>query len=175
MGPLLASCLLLTLAGAGAQESDHARAMTALEAKDYATAWAHLERERDPFWQASGRAYVLYGAGDYRGTLQQTKLALVERPGDLNLLYRAAWSAVLLGDESRSGELVQSLERHVEQAELPAEHVAFWDQALDSLLERSEALGEAAVDRETVQRRARWVSWGGLVAVLLFILRLGRG
>lgn len=174
-GLLLCSLLCLVSAAPQAQESAYAQAMQALEAKDFQGAWSHLERESDDFWQASGRALVLYAAGDFGGTLVRADEALALRAGDLDLLFRAAWAAVSLGDLARAEDYVERLGEALKANSFSAEHAAFWASTMDELRSRTQELQQAAKERVSVQGRARWVSLLGLFAVMALILGMGRG
>ena len=157
-----------------AQESAHGRAMAALEAKDYQGAWSHLNEESDAFWQASGRTLVLYAAGDFGGTLLRADEALALRAGDLDLLFRAAWAAVSLGDVTRAEDYVERLGAAVAANSFSEAHAAFWTGTMEDLDARTRELHAGALQRDSIQSRARWVSSLGLFTVLLLMLSIGR-
>jgi len=148
--------------------------MQALDAGDYGRAWQLLEGEPEARLRAAGRTYVTYAAGDFGATLLEAPEALELTGEDLNLLYRAAWAAVTLGDLTRAEDYASRLGAALGKQHFEGELASFWSNTQTQLRGRVAELQHSGQARDQALSRAKWFSLLGLGSVLGWIAFLVR-
>jgi len=142
-----------------------------LSERDLAGALAACERIATRPARAEWRFHVLHEGGDLAGALAAARDGLEEEPRHPGLLANAASSALALREGTLAERLTAAL---VEIEAAPGEPWPGFRERARSLRER--ALGELALERraEREARRARIVSWVGLIAASLALFALAR-
>jgi tetratricopeptide (TPR) repeat protein len=119
----------------------------ALEARDFARAWAEVEREPLGVPRQVARAEILYRAGDPAAALDAAEEGLQHDPEQFELLFRAAGAALWLERPAAALEYVGRLERALEgpHASLRPEDAAAWRAASGSFRSRADELERHAL------------------------------
>jgi hypothetical protein len=111
---------------------------------------------------ARSKAEVLYRAGDPAAALACCLEGLRHAPEDLELLHRAASSALWLGEPGAASDLAGRLRRALGRSTLAPEHRPAWESASEDLTRRAAELIDHERTRARALSRARALAFLGL-------------
>lgn len=167
--------LLFALSSLGLQ-SGLAGGNEALELGDYHTAWNSIGSERNDLAAWSGRARILYGAGDPAGAAAAAHAGLAIDPGQIDLIYHAAGASIWLEDGRSAVDYSERLLRAAEGLDAlgPAERSA-WQEVARDFAARSHALVEHERGLSRLLVRLKFISLGGVAFWVLVLWGVLRG
>lgn len=161
--------LALALASGPAAGQDHAHEL--LAAGDFRGALQALEAEPEGVHRQDGLAELYYRASDPARALAAAEQGLALDPRQWNLLYRAAASAVWLGDGRRALAHLDVLAPEIEaSSDLADADRAQWRSGIADLRARAEH--DVTVERARVAAvaRAHGLAWTVLVLAVVALL-----
>jgi len=164
--------VLLALAQTTAEAQSLDQAWQALREGRYATAVAALDGLPSTVATEWVWAELYYAAGEHRLALEHAEAGLAFEPQHLDLLHRAASSALWIGDESRAGPFTSQLSQAVARASLTPEHRAGWEAAVTDFEQRVTHLTQRHDARDAGVLRARALAVAGLLGALAAMLWL---
>jgi hypothetical protein len=153
-------------------QTDMGRIEEALAAGDYHDAWARAEEAPAALARWRARTEILYRAGDPAGALAAARAGLALEPAHLELLHRAASSALWLEEATSAREFTERLHRAVEgSTDLEPVEREPWEAAALAFTARTAALLQHEHERTRASTWSRALSLGVLASVLLLVAR----
>lgn len=166
------AALLALLAALPLQEDPLAVAGRALAAERYGAAAAALAEAPPSAARARLWTQLYYAAGVPRRALAHAEEGLAQAPEDLELLHRAASSALWVGDAGRAQRFTARLAAAVGASDLGGETRAGWQAAVEDFERRVGELEARGRARSSAVARARGVValMAALAGAILFRL-----
>lgn len=159
---------LLALQGTGSWQA-------ALEEGDFRKAWQQVQALGGGAEGARAEARILYQAGDPAAAWRAARRGLELSPGDLELHFFSAGSALWLGEPDAAREATVAFAGAVERAALSSEDRPAWEQSVGEFALQAETLTRAELARGRALFLARASALGGLAAAVCLLFLLTRG
>lgn len=169
MGIVSSSMLALCLAFA--PQADLTAVRAALSSSDYPLAWELAQGQADALQRSRATSEVLYRAGDPSGALEQARQGLVEHPGDLQLLFRAAGASIWLKEAGSANHYSERLSHALEaaRAQLGPEDASAWTEITRDFVAQGRSLARNEEARLRAVARSRALSLSAFAVVLAAI------